>query len=89
MALGEIFFRSDENVKVLSSPLLILHAEDDGVVPAHLGKKLYETARAAYKNKDIVKFVSFPANLGLKHDYISSHPELPDIFKDFLKRHQV
>nr|XP_006116364.1 protein ABHD12B [Pelodiscus sinensis] len=86
MALGDMYFRSDENVKVLSSPLLILHAEDDPVLPAHLGQKLFEIALAAYENKDQVRLVSFPEQLGFAHENICSHPELPDIVKDFLKK---
>ncbi|NXD53528.1 AB12B protein, partial [Corvus moneduloides] len=81
LARAGMFFRSDENVKVLGCPLLILHAEDDGVVPPKLGRKLYETAREAYKDKSKVKFVTFPEKLGLGHDYISFHPELPALVK--------
>ncbi|XP_068005213.1 protein ABHD12B [Melanerpes formicivorus] len=85
LALGDMFFRSDENVKVLACPLLILHAEDDDVVPPHLGRKLFETAHSAYKDKTKVKFITFPEKLGLGHDYISFNPELPTLVKDFLK----
>ncbi|KAJ7423088.1 Monoacylglycerol lipase ABHD12 [Willisornis vidua] len=81
LARADMFFRSDENVKVLACPLLILHAEDDSVVPPHLGRKLYETARSAYKDKTKVKFITFPKKLGLGHDYISLNPELPALVK--------
>ncbi|XP_040413824.1 protein ABHD12B [Cygnus olor] len=84
IALANMFFRNDENVKVLACPLLILHAEDDAVLPVHLGRKLFETARGAYKDKSKVKFITFPKELGLGHDYISSNPELPALVKDFL-----
>ncbi|NXL46895.1 ABD12 lipase, partial [Podilymbus podiceps] len=81
LALGNMFFRSDENVKVLTCPLLILHAEDDAVLPSDLGRKLFETARSAYKDKNKVKFITFPKMLGLGHDYISFNPELPALVK--------
>ncbi|XP_075282084.1 protein ABHD12B [Opisthocomus hoazin] len=84
LALGEMFFRSDENVKVLACPLLILHAEDDAVLPPDMGRKLYEAARSTYKDKSRVKFITFPEKLGLGHDYISFNPELPALVKDFL-----
>uniref|UniRef100_U3I3R4 AB hydrolase-1 domain-containing protein n=1 Tax=Anas platyrhynchos platyrhynchos TaxID=8840 RepID=U3I3R4_ANAPP len=84
IALANMFFRNDENVKVLACPLLILHAEDDAVLPVQLGRKLFETARGAYKDKSKVKFITFPKELGLGHDYISSNPELPALVKDFL-----
>ncbi|XP_037251019.1 lysophosphatidylserine lipase ABHD12-like [Falco biarmicus] len=84
LALGNMFFCSDENVKVLTCPLLILHAEDDAVLPLHLAHKLFETARSTYKDKTKVKFITFPKKLGLGHDYISFNPELPALVKDFL-----
>ncbi|POI24333.1 hypothetical protein CIB84_011918 [Bambusicola thoracicus] len=81
MALGNMFFRNDENVKVLACPLLILHAEDDTVLPPRLGRQLFETARRAYKDKSKVKLITFPEKLGLGHDYISFNPELPTLVK--------
>ncbi|NWI57531.1 ABD12 lipase, partial [Calyptomena viridis] len=81
LALADMFFRSDENVKVLACPLLILHAEDDSVLPPQLGRELYETARSAYKDKTKVKFITFPKKLGLGHDFISFYPELPVLVK--------
>eukprot|EP00069_Balaena_mysticetus_P009000 bmy_06180T0 len=36
----ELVFPSDENVKFLSSPLLIIHGEDDKMVPLEFGKKV-------------------------------------------------
>ncbi|XP_005047935.2 PREDICTED: protein ABHD12B [Ficedula albicollis] len=86
MARAGMFFRNDENVKVLGCPLLILHAEDDGVLPPKLGRKLYETAHKAYRDKSKVKFITFPEKLGLGHDYISFNPELPALVKDFLNK---
>ncbi|NWR56625.1 ABD12 lipase, partial [Bucorvus abyssinicus] len=81
LALGNMFFRSDENVKVLACPLLILHAEDDDVLPPSQGRKLFEMAQSAYKDKTKVKFITFPEKLGLGHDYISFNPELPALVK--------
>uniref|UniRef100_A0A672J9S4 AB hydrolase-1 domain-containing protein n=1 Tax=Salarias fasciatus TaxID=181472 RepID=A0A672J9S4_SALFA len=37
---NNIVFANDENLKTLSSPLLILHAEDDYMVPHHMGLKV-------------------------------------------------
>ncbi|XP_010002602.1 PREDICTED: abhydrolase domain-containing protein 12B [Chaetura pelagica] len=84
LALNNMFFRSDENVKVLACPLLLLHSEEDAVVPLHLGRKLFEMAHSAYKDKTKVKMITFPEKLGLGHDYIAFNPELPALVKDFL-----
>ncbi|KFW08795.1 Abhydrolase domain-containing protein 12B, partial [Eurypyga helias] len=48
LALGNMFFRSDENVKVLGCPLLILHAEDDAVLPSDQGRKVGTTIASAW-----------------------------------------
>ncbi|XP_054826004.1 protein ABHD12B [Eublepharis macularius] len=85
MAHAGMYFYNDRNVQVLSSPILILHSEDDGMIPVSHGRKLFEIARNASQKKENIKFISFPASKGFGHDYISFNPELPAIVKDFLK----
>uniref|UniRef100_A0AAQ6AK35 2-arachidonoylglycerol hydrolase ABHD12 n=1 Tax=Amphiprion ocellaris TaxID=80972 RepID=A0AAQ6AK35_AMPOC len=82
---NNIRFASDENVNHISCPVLILHAEDDGVVPFHLGKKLYNLAsRSKSLSGHKVQFVPFPSALAYKHKFIYRSPELPNILSDFL-----
>ncbi|CAN9500204.1 unnamed protein product [Ophioblennius macclurei] len=82
---NNIRFASDENVNHISCPLLILHAEDDTVVPFHLGKKLFQVASASKSlSGHKVSFVPFPAALAYKHKFIYRSPELPHILSDFL-----
>ncbi|ERE72298.1 abhydrolase domain-containing protein 12B-like protein [Cricetulus griseus] len=80
----KIVFPSDENVKFLSSPLLILHGEDDRTVPLECGKQLYEIARKAYRNKDRVKMVVFPP--GFHHNLLCKSPLLLRSVRDFLSQ---
>ncbi|XP_068597407.1 lysophosphatidylserine lipase ABHD12 [Brachionichthys hirsutus] len=81
---NNIRFASDENVNHISCPLLILHAEDDGVVPFHLGKKLYSLASQSKSlSGHMVHFVPFSSSLGYKHKFIYRSPELPNILSDF------
>ncbi|XP_034041618.1 lysophosphatidylserine lipase ABHD12 [Thalassophryne amazonica] len=82
---NNIHFTSDDNVNHISCPLLILHAEDDGVVPFHLGKKLYKVAAQSKSLRGHkVQFVPFPSSLCYKHKFIYRSPELPNILSDFL-----
>nr|XP_046257034.1 lysophosphatidylserine lipase ABHD12 [Scatophagus argus]XP_046257035.1 lysophosphatidylserine lipase ABHD12 [Scatophagus argus] len=82
---NNIRFASDENVNHISCPVLILHAEDDGVVPFHLGKKLYNMASQSKSlSGHKVQFVPFPSSLAYKHKFIYRSPELPNILSDFL-----
>ncbi|XP_063774187.1 lysophosphatidylserine lipase ABHD12 isoform X1 [Pseudophryne corroboree] len=79
-----IKFANDENVKYISCPLLILHAEDDPVIPFHLGRKLYNIAAPARSFRDFkVQFVPFHKDLGYRHKYIYRSPELRQILRDF------
>ncbi|XP_006920606.1 protein ABHD12B [Pteropus alecto] len=80
----KIVFPNDENVKFLSSPLLILHGEDDNTVPLELGKKLYEIAHNAYRNKERVKMVIFPP--GFQHNLLCKNPTMLKTVRDFLSQ---
>ncbi|XP_066481621.1 lysophosphatidylserine lipase ABHD12-like [Tiliqua scincoides] len=78
-------FANDENVKHISCSLLILHAEDDPVIPFHLGKKLYNIAASSPSLRDYkVQFVPFHRDLGYRHIFIHTSPELPRILREFL-----
>eukprot|EP00066_Takifugu_rubripes_P009326 XP_003976169.2 PREDICTED: monoacylglycerol lipase ABHD12 [Takifugu rubripes] len=82
---NNIRFASDENVNHISCPLLILHAEDDNVVPFHLGKKLYlKAAQSKSLSGHKVQFVPFPSSLAYRHKFIYRSPQLPNILSDFL-----
>ncbi|CAJ0920726.1 unnamed protein product [Ranitomeya imitator] len=77
-----IKFANDDNVKYISCPLLILHAEDDPVIPFHLGRKLYTIAAPARSLRDFkVQFVPFNKDLGYRHKFIYRSPELKQILR--------
>uniref|UniRef100_A0A3Q3W712 Lysophosphatidylserine lipase ABHD12 n=1 Tax=Mola mola TaxID=94237 RepID=A0A3Q3W712_MOLML len=79
---NNIRFASDENVNHISCPVLILHAEDDSVVPFHLGKKLYNlAAQSKSLSGHKVQFVPFPSSLAYRHKFIYRSPELPNILR--------
>uniref|UniRef100_A0A672R0U7 Lysophosphatidylserine lipase ABHD12 n=1 Tax=Sinocyclocheilus grahami TaxID=75366 RepID=A0A672R0U7_SINGR len=87
---NDIRFASDENVNHISCPVLILHAEDDTVVPFQLGKKLYDlAAQSKSLNGHKVQFIPFPSSLGYRHKFIYKSPQLPNILRCHgLKMHQ-
>ncbi|XP_015091067.1 protein ABHD12B [Vicugna pacos] len=80
----KIVFPNDENVKFLSSPLLILHGEDDKTVPVEFGRKLYEIAHSAYRNKERIRMVIFPP--GFQHNFLCKCPMLLKTVRDFLSQ---
>ncbi|MED6234550.1 hypothetical protein ATANTOWER_030488 [Ataeniobius toweri] len=83
-----ISFANDKNLKTLSSPLLILHSEDDNVVPFHMGQKLYQISLQAQRESNRntrIQMVSYRANLRLSHSHIYLDPNLSDVVERFLQ----
>ncbi|XP_078261435.1 lysophosphatidylserine lipase ABHD12 isoform X3 [Rhinoraja longicauda] len=70
-------------VQHITCPLLILHAEDDAVIPFHLGRKLYDIVASSRSSRK-VRFIPFHKDLGYRHKYIYKSPELSQILREFL-----
>ncbi|ESO91987.1 hypothetical protein LOTGIDRAFT_233275 [Lottia gigantea] len=88
-SIGEhgIFFSTDKSVEHVTSPIMILHAEDDAVVPYHLGMKLFEAAKEIRPDTHgDVEFVTFPGHHGYGHKHIFKAPELPEVIRGFMER---
>lgn len=82
---AETNFVPEERVRHIHSHLMILHAEDDMIIPFKLGKKLYHVAvdtRPA--TAPGAQFVSFNASKKLGHKSIFRDEELPDIISKFV-----
>lgn len=85
---NNIVFANDKNLKILTSPLLILHAEDDHVVPYHMGEQLYQISLQAQRksNADFkVQMVSYEAKRGYSHSSMYLDPNLSDVVGNFLQ----
>uniref|UniRef100_A0A672I1C8 AB hydrolase-1 domain-containing protein n=1 Tax=Salarias fasciatus TaxID=181472 RepID=A0A672I1C8_SALFA len=79
---NNIEFANDKNLKILTSPLLILHAEDDHVVPYHMGQQLYQIsleAQSKFSTDVKVKMVSYEASRGYSHSSMYLDPNLSDV----------
>ncbi|CAH1119519.1 unnamed protein product [Phaedon cochleariae] len=78
-------FRTSKNILSVDCPILIMHAEDDNVVPFKLGKKLSEIAQTRRNpvTQGNVTFHSFPALLRYSHNDITKDPEVPRYIKEF------
>lgn len=84
----DVEFANDKNLKTLTSPLLILHAKDDNVVPYYMGQELYEISVETHrkKNKEVhVEMVSYSEDLGYSHRDIYLDPDLANVVKKFLQ----
>jgi len=87
LAQNDLAFVSDQRIAVIDCSLLILHAEDDAVVPFKLGKALHESALQSRGERcGAVEFKQFSGDLGYAHKFICRAPELPRIVRDFESR---
>ncbi|XP_060896887.1 monoacylglycerol lipase ABHD12-like [Labrus mixtus] len=83
-AENKYVFPTEENLKKMRSPILLLHAEDDHLVPIQVAQQLYEVAVNA-QNSDRVKLVPFEGSKGYLHNGLYRDPRLPDIIKKFVQ----
>lgn len=82
----ELNLNTVATLKNIHCPLLILHAEDDVLVPFELGKSLYEQAVKLQPShvKPRPQFVAFDKSQHLGHSRIHKSPKLVEIIKQFL-----
>ena len=64
----------------MTVPILIMHAEDDKIVPSHLSEILVDIARRADRD---VELHLFPRDLKLSHRYIYRAPGIEEIINNF------
>uniref|UniRef100_A0A8C3AHH7 AB hydrolase-1 domain-containing protein n=1 Tax=Cyclopterus lumpus TaxID=8103 RepID=A0A8C3AHH7_CYCLU len=82
------FFTAIANVcgkRALTCPLLILHAEDDDIVPYHMGQKISLQAKKESNTDVRVEMISYSATLGFSHNNIYLDPNLSNVVGKFLQ----
>lgn len=77
-------FDNAKNILTVDCPIMILHAEDDSIIPYTLGKELYMIAKHSRKRpQGSVLYHQFPASEGLDHFWMYESPELPAYIQNF------
>uniref|UniRef100_A0A8C1SYF7 AB hydrolase-1 domain-containing protein n=1 Tax=Cyprinus carpio TaxID=7962 RepID=A0A8C1SYF7_CYPCA len=76
---------TDENLQKLRTPLMILHAEDDHLVPFASAQEIYRIAKKAQNSDERVKLVRFDGSLGYLHNGLYKDPGLPNIIREFMQ----
>lgn len=80
-------FESDKHITKIECPIMILHAEDDGVIPISLAEKLYKTAIDSHgNNTNRIQMIKIDSSYGLGHKYICRYKKLPSIIKTFVAK---
>ncbi|XP_076751516.1 lysophosphatidylserine lipase ABHD12 isoform X2 [Xylocopa sonorina] len=78
-------FESDKHVEKIQCPIMILHAEDDGIVPVALGEKLFKAAVKYHgNNTNHIQMTKIDALHGLGHIHICRYKALPNIIMSFI-----
>lgn len=82
----ELNFDSAERIGDIKPPtkLLIMHAEDDAIIPHKLGQSLYKKARSEL-DRSHVNFISLPESQGLGHKLICLHSDTMNLVEEFIK----
>ena len=78
---AELTFDSEYHIQFITEPISILHAQDDGIIPYELGRRLHEVAS---KDNPKAKFYSFDKNLRLGQDNIYQADSFNDIVKEIV-----
>ncbi|KAG7174463.1 Lysophosphatidylserine lipase ABHD12-like 1 [Homarus americanus] len=79
-------FESDKHIADITCPILILHAQDDYIIPIELGRKLYRAAQYRQQAENFpTRFIEFKAMYGYGHNHISRAPEFTEIIRNFVK----
>ncbi|XP_051507971.1 lysophosphatidylserine lipase ABHD12-like isoform X8 [Myxocyprinus asiaticus] len=76
---------NDDNLKKIRTPLMLLHAEDDHIVPFYMAQELYNIAKNAQNSDERVKLVPFNGSLGYLHNGLYKDPHLPSIIREFVQ----
>ncbi|KAK6055212.1 hypothetical protein COOONC_07283 [Cooperia oncophora] len=78
----ELKMETDKRIKAITCPILILHAENDHVIPVFLARKLRDEALAASRD---VQYVEFEEKRNYKHKFIYMAPELSTLIPAFIE----
>ena len=74
----DLKFDNEKNLLDVKEKVIILHAQDDAVVPFPQGKKLYLNL---LESSEDTQFFSFEANHKLGHDNIYMYNDLSTVMK--------
>lgn len=89
MYANSLRFESDKHISEFRQPILIVHAEDDYVVPFQLGYRLYRIALDTRgKSWGPVEFHRFDGSRQYGHKFICHAPELPGLIKNFITNYR-
>ncbi|KAH8415873.1 hypothetical protein KR222_002339 [Zaprionus bogoriensis] len=89
MYTNKLRFESDKHIYEFPQPVMIMHAEDDVVVPFQLGYQLYRIALdKRSRSWGPVEFHRFERSHGYGHKFLCRAPELPKLVQNFVESYR-
>ncbi|XP_068145176.1 lysophosphatidylserine lipase ABHD12 isoform X1 [Drosophila tropicalis] len=89
MYSNKLRFESDIHIHEFPQPIMIIHAEDDVVVPFILGYRLYRVALDTRERSwGPVEFHRFEGKHKYGHKYLCRAPELPSLVQHFVANYR-
>ncbi|KAF0297448.1 Monoacylglycerol lipase ABHD12 [Amphibalanus amphitrite] len=82
---NDMMFESDRHIANVTVPVMIMHAEDDLIIPYSLAVKLHRAA-LRHHPADRIEFHTFEAQYHYGHKYICRSPRLPGLVRDFVEK---
>jgi len=79
---ANVAFETNKWLPAVKCPVLLLHAEDDNIVPYSLAVSLHQEAKEA--GKENVRFVTYPSSLGLSHTDIYTSESIREEITQFV-----
>jgi len=80
---ANVEFRTESWLPQVTQPVLVLHSDDDPIVPAYLGQRLVERTKEA--GKEDIQLVRFGKGNRLRHRYIYRAPGIKEYLDNFLQ----
>ena len=77
-------FLTEDYLPQVQAPTLVLHSDDDRIVPSNLGEKLVNTTLK--RGKKNIELVRFGEEHRLRHRYIYRAPGVENILGEFVKK---
>lgn len=86
---NQLAFDSDKKIADIQKPIMILHAEDDRVVPFKLGYQLYKAAlKIRPKNFGPIELHRFAKKHQFGHKWLCRAPEFGELVNQFFEKYE-
>ena len=77
-------FLTEDYLPQIKAPVLVLHSDDDPIVPSYLGERLVNTTIT--RGKKNIELLRFGEEHRLRHRYIYRAPGVEELVQEFVQK---